>query len=341
MLFTSGIFLPLCTLRSLRPLCKIFAFFPAPPSFTRAYPATRLQAMLYRTLIPATRLRGYLHFISAFIGSCGASSVFSLATVKFFPLASPTTSPKASRETIAKSSIPASLKTAQIELLETRYSLRSNGDSRKKSHSRAHQQRTRCPTIRPPQFRLQPLLESVEFPSSTLRIPARHRDILPSRHHRPTIPRFINAPAYQDVRVKSSASSASPPRQPRIPRHHDHYAPPLAPDFWLSHDFAREGIVSQQSFEIDLPASRGPLGLLLPWQHTITNHTVRRRAETRLITCGSASKCSASPEISRKVFDYPSFRRIGIVLTTFKGWPSLRSRLQKSYEKALGGFASA
>jgi hypothetical protein len=186
---------------------------------------------------------------------------------------------------------------AQIELLETRYRFEANGDGRKEVHTRVHSAITDNPNLA-----------------------------------------VVNAPAYQDVRVKSVRILGLAPgdtleyRVITTTTHH-----PLAPEFWLSHDFAREGIVSQESFEIDLPASRD----LKPFTSLAAHdyETVRsgEGTEARLIYGWIRPPTApAAPETSRKIFDLPvATVESDIVLTTFKGWAEFEIALQKSYEKAL------
>ncbi len=67
----------------------------------------------------------------------------------------------------------------------------------------------------------------------------------------------VDVPAYQDVRVKSVRILGLAPSdilEYRVVTTTTHH--PLAPDFWLEHNFERSGVVSQEIFEIDLPASR-------------------------------------------------------------------------------------
>ena len=71
-------------------------------------------------------------------------------------------------------------------------------------YPRPHQQRTRRPPILAPQFQLQPLLRADRNPARSHHSrQRRHRRHPPQRHHRPTQPDVADAPAYQDVRVKS------------------------------------------------------------------------------------------------------------------------------------------
>jgi len=229
---------------------------------------------------------------------------------------------------------------AQIELLETRYRFEANGDSRKEVHTRVHinselgvRQFARL------NFDYNRSFESVEIPLVHITHPSGGTaDILPSAITDNPNPAVINAPAYQDVRVKSVRILGLAPgdtleyRVITTTTHH-----PLAPEFWLSHDFAREGIVSQESFEIDLPASRD----LKPFTSLAAHdyETVRsgEGTEARLIYRWIRPPTApAAPETSRKIFDLPAASvESDIVLTTFKGWAEFEIALQKSYEKAL------
>ncbi len=229
---------------------------------------------------------------------------------------------------------------AQIELLETRYRFEANGDSRKEVHTRVHinselgvRQFARL------NFDYNRSFESVEIPLVHITHPSGGTaDILPGAITDNPNPAVINAPAYQDVRVKSVRILGLAPgdtleyRVITTTTHH-----PLAPEFWLSHDFAREGIVSQESFEIDLPASRD----LKPFTSLAAHdyETVRsgEGTEARLIYRWIRPPTApAAPETSRKIFDLPAASvESDIVLTTFKGWAEFEIALQKSYDKAL------
>src|SRR6202035_5394875 len=81
-------------------------------------------------------------------------------------------------------------------------------------------------------------------------------DILPSAISDQPNPAVVNAPAYQDVRVKSVRILGLAPDDvleyrvvTTTTRH------PLAPDFWLEHTFDRSGVVSKEIFDLDLPAA--------------------------------------------------------------------------------------
>ncbi len=148
---------------------------------------------------------------------------------------------------------------AQIELLETRYRFEANGDSRKEVHTRVHinnelgvRQFARL------NFDYNRSFQSVEIPLVHITHPGGGTaDILPSAMTDNPDPAVVNAPAYQDVRVKSVRILGLAPGDTlecRIITTTTHQ--PLAPDFWLDHSFDRSGIVSQEIFALDLPASR-------------------------------------------------------------------------------------
>jgi hypothetical protein len=146
----------------------------------------------------------------------------------------------------------------QIELLETRYRFEANGDSRKEVHTRVHlntelgvRQFARL------NFDYNRSFQSIEIPLVHITHAAGGTaDILPSAITDSPNPAVINAPAYQDVRVKSVRILGLEPGdllEYRILTTNTHH--PLAPDFWLDHSFDRSGIVSEELFELDLPAS--------------------------------------------------------------------------------------
>src|SRR5467141_1165246 len=150
---------------------------------------------------------------------------------------------------------------AQIELLETRYRFEANGDSRKEVHARVHinselgvRQFARL------NFDYNRAFQSIDIPLVRITHPSGGTaDILPSAITDNPNPAVINAPAYPDVRVKSVRVLGLAPGdnlEYRVITNSSHH--PLAPDFWLDHSFDRTGVVSQEIFELDLPASRKP-----------------------------------------------------------------------------------
>jgi len=166
---------------------------------------------------------------------------------------------KPSEKKAAKADAPEKTENpAQIELLETRYPFEANGDSRKEAHTRVHinselgvRQFARL------NFDYNRSFQSIEIPLVHITHPSGGTaDILPSAITDQPNPAVVNAPAYQDVRVKSVRILGLAPgdnleyRVITTTTHH-----PLAPDFWLDHSFDRTGVVSQEIFELDLPAA--------------------------------------------------------------------------------------
>jgi len=150
---------------------------------------------------------------------------------------------------------------AQIELLETRYRFEADGSSRKEVHTRVHinselgvRQFARL------NFDFNRAFQSIEIPLVHItHASGGTADILPSAITDNPNPAVVDAPAYQDVRVKTVRILGLEPGDTleyRVITTTSHH--PLAPDFWLDHSFDRTGVVSEEVFEIDLPASRKP-----------------------------------------------------------------------------------
>src|SRR5467141_1388305 len=217
---------------------------------------------------------------------------------------------------------------AQIELLESRYRFEANGDSRKEVHTRVHinnelgvQQFARL------NFEYNRSFESVEIPLVHITHPSGGTaDILPSAITARPNPAVINAPAYHDVRVKSVRILGLAPGDlleyrviTTTTRH------PLAPDFWLDHSFDRSGVVSQEIFELALPASR-PVQLHI-------NPT----------TLASSTDKSGEGESARSIYrwDKDKFNNSNqsvpsdgpdVALTTYQDWGNLSDPIGKLLE---------
>ena len=148
---------------------------------------------------------------------------------------------------------------AQIELLETHIRFEANGDSRKEVHTRVHinnglgvAQFSRLT------FDFNRSFQQIDIPLVHItHASGGTADILPSAITDQANPAVAHAPAYQDVRVKSMRILGLAPGdnlEYRIVTTTTHH--PLAPDFWLEHSFDRTGVVREEVFEIDIPASR-------------------------------------------------------------------------------------
>src|SRR5690349_21395485 len=150
---------------------------------------------------------------------------------------------------------------AEIELLETGVRFETDGSSRKEVHAlvRINNElgvrqfgRLHFDFNRAFQQLDIPLVRITHTSGGTV-------DVLPRAITDQPNPAVIDAPAYQDVRVKSVRILGLEPGDSleyRVVRTVSHH--PLAPDFWLDHTFDRTGVVSHEIFELDLPASRFP-----------------------------------------------------------------------------------
>ncbi len=191
---------------------------------------------------------------------CILPVAFILAPLSFSQVATNKLPPKSEPQQSAPSAnskpVEAEKNPAQIELLETKYRFETSGDSRKEVHTRVRinnelgvRQFARL------NFDFNRSFQAVEIPMVRITHPSGGiADILPSAITDNPNPAVVDAPAYQDVRVKSVRILGLQPgdlleyRVITITTHH-----PLAPDFWLDHTFDRSGVVSQEIFELDLP----------------------------------------------------------------------------------------
>ena len=219
---------------------------------------------------------------------------------------------------------------SQIELLETHYRFETNGDSRKEVHTRVHinnelgvQQFARL------NFDYNRSFQSIEIPLVHITHPSGGTaDILPSAITDNPNPAVVNAPAYQDVRVKSVRILGLEPGDTleyRIITTTTHH--PLAPDFWLEHSFDRSGIVSQEIFELDLPIS--PKIQLSVNPQTSANSTEKSgegdavRSFYRWQRSGTGAQEAASSDSAKKLDE----NKPDIVVSTFGVWAMLSVRL--------------
>src|SRR5947207_6535752 len=146
---------------------------------------------------------------------------------------------------------------AQIELLETKVRFETNGDSHKEVHTLVKiNSELGVRQFAQLNFDFNRSFESVEIPMVHItHASGGTADILPSAITDRPNPVVVNAPGYQDVRVKSVRMLGLQPGDTleyRVIRTVSHH--PLAPDFWLDHAFDRTGVVSHEIFELDFPS---------------------------------------------------------------------------------------
>jgi hypothetical protein len=194
----------------------------------------------------------FLPLLRALAVSCLLASVIISFTQAQQAPQKPAEKPGAKASTLIEPQNP-----AQIELLETKIRFEADGSSRKEVHARVHinselgvRQFARL------NFDYNRSFESIDIPLVRITHPSGGTaDILPSAITDNPNPVVVNAPAYQNVRVKSVRILGLAPGDTleyrvitTVSLH------PLAPDFWLDHSFDRTGVVSQEIFELDLPA---------------------------------------------------------------------------------------
>jgi hypothetical protein len=222
-------------------------------------PETRLAIQLYgyspapyTSFVPQVRS----HSLAAI-----SLRVFALAVTLHLPLSvpshaqdAPPKAPQSSEKVATSPEAP-----AQIELLETRIRFEANGDSHKEVHTRVrinNELGTR--QFSHVTFDYNRSFQQIEIPLMRItHASGGTADILPSAITDQPNPAVVNAPAYQDVRVKSVRILGLAPGdnlEYRVITTVSHH--PLAPNFWLDHSFDRSGVVSQEIFEVDLPSSR-------------------------------------------------------------------------------------
>jgi hypothetical protein len=142
---------------------------------------------------------------------------------------------------------------AQIELLETRVRFEANGDSRKEVHTRVHiNNELGARQFARLAFDYNRSFQQIEFPLVRITHAGGGTvDILPSAISDQPNPAVLNAPAYQDVRVKSVRILGLAPDDTLEYRTVTTNSPsPL----YISHDVARDNFVSEELFEVSLPA---------------------------------------------------------------------------------------
>jgi len=229
---------------------------------------------------------------------------------------------------------------AQIEVLETKIRFESNGDSRKEVHTRVRinselgvRQFSRL------NFNFDRSYEQIEIPQ----VHISHKsggsaDILPSAITDQPNLAVADFPAYQDVRVKSIRILGLEPADileyrviTTTTRH------PLAPDFWLDHNFDRTGVVTKEIFNLDLPANRFALGAAEPAGQIRISSQTREASKDQegdgesarliyrwIVNPSDLPKSAGDPSVSSGDSD--------VVVTTFASWDQLQRRLQSAIQ---------
>jgi hypothetical protein len=218
---------------------------------------------------------------------------------------------------------------AQIELLETRVRFDANGDCRKEVHTRVRiNNELGARQFARLAFDYNRSFQQIEFPVVRITHAGGGTvDILPSAITDQPNPAVLNAPAYQDVRVKSVRILGLAPNdllEYRVVTTTSHH--PLAPDFWLDHTFDRSGVVSTEIFELDLPASRMPDIRINPATPAAAIQKSGEGEATRTIYHWEQTNTNTRAKTQDSLKD--SSREADVVFSTL-GWEPLSIRLDE------------
>ena len=234
---------------------------------------------------------------------------------------------------------------AQIELLETAIRFEANGDSRKEIHARVHiNNELGARQFASLSFSYDRAFQKVGIP--LLRITHASggtADILPSATTDQPNPAVLDAPAYQDVRVKSVRLLGLAPGDileyrviTTVTQH------PLAPDFWLEHSFSHDGMVGQELFEISVPRSREVQLYTSPAAPAETTEESDDPSGPRIsyrwrLSGESTAEHSPPAGAGNSALHEVAATEPEIVITTYESWQQLSTRLSKLFVTSTPG----
>ncbi|MGA2420153.1 MAG: DUF3857 domain-containing protein [Candidatus Acidiferrum sp.] len=213
---------------------------------------------------------------------------------------------------------------ARLELLETHYHFEADGSSRKEVHTIVKiNSELGVRQFAHLNFDYNRAFETVEIPLVRVtHSSGGTADVLPSAITDNPSPAVADAPAYQDVRVKSVRILGLEPADTLEYRVITNILPnhPLAPDFWLDHSFDRTGVVSHEIFDLDVPIAH-------------------LQIEINPDTPATEQEASGEGDKSRRRYRWDLLAdekrktaqvvegRSDVALTTFSSWAALSGRL--------------
>jgi hypothetical protein len=257
------------------------------------------------------------------------------------------TQQKPTEKRVEKTATPAAPEfPAQLSLLETRVRFEASGDSRKEVHTIVKinnelgvRQFARL------NFDYNRAFEQIEIPFVRItHSSGGTTDILPSAITDNPNPAVVNAPAYQDVRVKSVRILGLAPGDTleyRVITTISH--PSFAPNFYLSHDFANDGLAAREVFEVSLPSSLGVSTSTSRAAQEFETEKFGEGANARLVYRwerpvpsreSSSVKQSSSPK--EVMIDLPLFfeSESDVAITSFPSWADVLIAMQKPFGSA-------
>ena len=254
------------------------------------------------------------------------------------------TQQKPAEKPVEKTSSPAAPKfPAQLSLLETRVRFEANGDSRKEVHTIVKinnelgvRQFARL------NFDYNRAFEQIEIPLVRItHSSGGTADILPSAITDNPNPAVVNAPAYQDVRVKSVRILGLEPGDTleyRVVTTISH--PPFAPNFYLSHDFANDGLAARELFEVNLPSSPAVRTSTSRAAYEYETEKPGEGANARLVyrwerpVPPPESSIKQSSSSKEAMTDLPLFAESDVAITSFPSWADVLIATQKAFGSA-------
>ncbi|MBZ5703666.1 MAG: DUF3857 domain-containing protein [Acidobacteriia bacterium] len=212
-----------------------------------------------------------------------------------------------------------------IELLETRVRFDADGSSRREVHARArlHSEAGARQFARL-NFDYHRAFEQIEIPLVRITHSGGGiADILPSAVTDQPHPAVADLPAYQDVRRKSVRILGLQPGDVLEYRVITSAArAPLASDFYLAHTFARDTVVTQELYELDLPAARTVQLRVNPATPATSTESSGAGPTARILYRWQRAATAEKTPPKESPAAEPD-----VVLTSFASWEQLAARL--------------
>jgi len=229
---------------------------------------------------------------------------------------------------------------AKIGLLDTRIRVEANGDMRKQVHTRIHiNNELGVRQFSHLNFDYNRAYQQIEIPSVHItHASGGTADILPSGITDQPNPAVVDTPAYQNVRIKSvRILGLAPGDALEYEVITTTKQGPFAPNFFLSHDFANEGLAITEIYEIELPTSRAVKPWTLPGAQDfatdksgegLEGHTIYRwkRVEKK-----SESSQGMKGQQQRVADAQVSIIDSDVVVSSFPSWADVAIDLQKAF----------
>jgi hypothetical protein len=229
---------------------------------------------------------------------------------------------------------------AKIGLLDTRIRVEANGDMRKHVHTRIHiNNELGVRQFAHLNFDYNRAYQQVEIPSVHItHASGGTADILPSAVTDQPNPAVTDTPAYQDVRIKSvRILGLAPGDALEYEVITTTKQGPFAPNFFVSHDFASEGLAMTETYEIDVPTSRASRPWTSPGAANFTTEKSGEGAQGRTIyRWKRVEKKDESGEGTKDEQQTASDQQIAVIdsdvlLTSFSSWAEVAADLQASF----------